>query len=638
MKNKCLAYGLSLVLLTSLFSCGNKMKGKITFELDGGTFPDSFGTTYIEGESGTPILTEIPDPVKSGYYFVGWREKTKDGAYRTINKRTDKDGKSHYFYPYVNDTFYAYFEPLSTIVFDLTLGKDVAKLVAPKVDSASFQDGKLNGYASKKLLSLDYLPTTSIENGHLTFDYWYTKYPLKAVTDENGQKHYSLDTAGEIGEYEFDRSFGTDNMCFPISETNEFVLYAKWTADPTITVHYNLDGVSDSVFQGKNNISSLLISEMLAKTGIDLNAADYTHFYTTDKNKRFTGFYLDSDLKTRFNISSTIGDDNIDLYLGWDDKITVTLDYQDGTCNGKNKEEFKDYYASDVLGKEFFDAHIPTALEKDFVGYRLDGNPFDFEKDHLPSHDVTLSAIYADYPTLSLHYDYPDGYSGTKRSDSVTKVKGGSDISALLTAFETSMNDNSLVVSRFYKMDGTDKVDLTSKQMPLINEDIYMEINYRPVVDFKVYMNTASSYELQSDITFDKMYLDNGQIVTLDSLSDKTASVEKLGSTYLFDGFYTDDTFKEKVMFPLYMISSHTERKSRMLYQKMTKAISVTFVEKTTGNAVGIAKVIPESKISDSKEAVALLGEYSKLIIMDGTEEKEVSFFPASEATIYVYR
>ena len=86
------------------------------------------------------------------------------------------------------------------------------------------------------------------------------------------------------------------------------------------------------------------------------------------------------------------------------------------------------------------------------------------------------------------------------------------------------------------------------------------------------------------------------------------------------------------------MISSHTERKSRMLYQKMTKAISVTFVEKTTGNAVGIAKVIPESKILDSKEAVALLGEYSKLTIMDGTEEKEVSFFPASEATIYVYR
>ena len=151
-------------------------------------------------------------------------------------------------------------------------------------------------------------------------------------------------------------------------------------------------------------------------------------------------------------------------------------------------------------------------------------------------------------------------------------------------------------------------------------------------------MNTASSYELQSDITFDKMYLDNGQIVTLDSLSDKTASVEKLGSTYLFDGFYTDDTFKEKVMFPLYMISSHTERKSRMLYQKMTKAISVTFVEKTTGNAVGTAKVIPESKILDSKEAVALLGEYSKLTIMDGTEEKEVGFFPASDATIYVYR
>ena len=638
MKNKCLGYGISLVLLTSLFSCGNKMSGKITFVLNGGTFPDSFGTTYIEGESGTPILTEIPDPVKSGYYFVGWREKTKDGAYRTINKRTDKDGKSYYFYPYVNDTFYAYFEPLSTIVFDLTLGKDVAKLVAPKVDSASFQDGKLNGYASKKLLSLDYLPTTSVENGHLTFDYWYTKYPLKAVTDENGQKHYSLDTEGTIGEYEFDRSFGNDNMCFPISETNEFVLYAKWTADPTITVHYNLDGVSDSVFQGKNNISSILISEMMAKTGIDLNAVDQTHFYTEDKNKRFNGFYLDSALKNRFNLSSTIGDDNIDLYLGWDDKITVILDYQDGTCNGKNKEEFKDYYSGDILGKDFYDAHIPTALERDFIGYRLDGNPFDFEKDRLPSRDVTLFANFADYPTLSLHYDYPDGYSGTRLSDSVTKVKGGSDISDLLFSFENSMNDSTLLVSRFYKMSGTDKVSLTSNRMPLVSEDIYLEINYRPAIDFKVYMNMTASYELQNDIAFGKMYLDDGQIVTLDSLSDKTASVEKNGNVYLFDGFYTDDTFKEKVMFPLYLISSHTERKSRTLYQKMIKAISVSFVEKTTGGTIGAAKVIPETKISDSKEVVSLLGEYSKLTILDGSEEKEVDFFPVSDATIYVYR
>ncbi len=639
MRNKFITCGLSLLFLSSMVSCGKKMTGRITFELDGGSFPDSFGTTYIEGESGTAILTEIPDPSKPGYYFVGWREKAKDGSYRTINKRTDKDGKSYYFYPYVNDIFYAYFEPLSTITFDLTIGADVASLIAPKVDSSSFSDGKLNGYASKKLLSLDYLPTVSVEEDeHLTFDYWYTQYPLKGVTDENGQKHYSLDTTGEIGEYEFDRSFGTDNMSFPISDDNNFVLYAKWTMDPTITVHYNLDGVEDSVFQGRNNISSILISEMYEKTGINLNAENQDCFYTSDKKKRFKGFYLDSELKSRFNLTSTIADSNVDLYLGWDDQITVTLDYQGGECNGKSTEVFStEYYSSDVLGEEFYNSHIPTAYEKDFVTYQLDGFQFDMTKEKLPDHDITLVAVYDDYPTLKLHYDYPDGYDGDKLTDLESKIKGGSDISTVLNDFKNACIEDNLIVIGFYTLDGTDKKNLNSQYMPKADTEIYLQLNYRPYLEFEVYMNVSSDYEKQDSMS-EKVYLDEEDIIDLTSLKDRSKAVIQDDETYLFDGFYSDSSFSSKVLFPLSLSSSHDKVNSRTLYQKMTKAIDVSFVEKSSGETIGTLKVLPGSKISDSSDTLALLGEYTKLTLVVDGSEKTTSYFPTSSSTIYVYR
>lgn len=639
MRDKFITCGLSLLFLSSVVSCGKKMTGRITFELNGGSFPDSFGTNYIEGESGTAILTEIPDPSKDGYYFVGWREKAKDGSYRIINKRTDKDGKSYYFYPYVNDTFYAYFEPLSTITFDLTIGEDVASLVAPKVDSSSFQDGKLNGYASKKLLSLDYLPTVSVAvGGHLTFDSWYTKYPLKGVTDENGQKHYSLDTEGELGEYEFDRSFGTDNMSFPISDDNNFVLYAKWTVDPTITVHYNLDGVEDSVFQGRNNISSVLISEMMEKTGINLDAENQDYFYTADKKKRFKGFYLDSELKSRFNLTSTIADANVDLYVGWDVQVTVTLDYNGGECNGKDSEVFADeYYFGDILGDNFFENHIPTAYEKDFVSYQLDDAEFNIAKDSLPSHDITLVAVYDEYPTLKLHYDYPDGYTGTKLSDSESKIKSGSDISSLLHDFTAACTDSELTVIDFYKLEGTTKKDLSSKYMPETDTDIYLQLNYRPYVEFEVYLNVTADYEKQEDFS-QKLYISDGDIIDMTYLEDRTEAIVKDGETYLFDGYYSDETFASEVLFPISFSSSHEKVNSRTLYQKMTKAIDVSFVEKSSGELIGTVKVLPDSKISDSKETTALLGTYSKLTLIVDGNEKMTSCFPSLSSTIYVYR
>ena len=108
-----LRYLSAFIALSFLSSCSQGLTGRIYFDLNGGVFLDnSFSTNYLSGQSGTPVKVNIPDPYKEGYYFVGWREKTKEGSYREINKRRAEDGSAYYYYPYGSDTFYAYFEPL----------------------------------------------------------------------------------------------------------------------------------------------------------------------------------------------------------------------------------------------------------------------------------------------------------------------------------------------------------------------------------------------------------------------------------------------------------------------------------------------------------------------------------------------
>jgi hypothetical protein len=59
-----------------------------------------------------------------------------------------------------------------------------------------------------------------------------------------------LDTTKTMGEYRFDKAFAaTDPMSFP---SGQVTLYAKWEADPTVTLHFNLDGIEDVTFQARN--------------------------------------------------------------------------------------------------------------------------------------------------------------------------------------------------------------------------------------------------------------------------------------------------------------------------------------------------------------------------------------------------
>lgn len=651
MTKKFMQVAIGCSMFLPLFSCGSHLYGKINFELNGGSFKDtSFSTTYLEGPSGTPVLVDIPDPVKEGYYFVGWREKAKDGSYRTINKRLGEDGKSYYYYPYVEDTFYAYFEPLVTIRFDLTKGSDKnATLVAPLLDAASFDadTGMLNGYASKQISSVDYLPTASAEGQHLTFNYWYTEYPLISQVDENMQKHYSLDTNGTKGEYRFDRSFGTDYMSFPITTGNDFTLYASWSEDPTITVHYNVPGINNSVFQAKDNISAELTELMKSTLGIDYSIVDTKKYYYKNEDGtvdlRFAGFYTDPAFKEQFSLSSPIYDLDFDVYLKWEESIDVTLDYD----NGNPSEVIKGYYENDVLGLEFLKNHTPTKANASFVSYQLDGADFNFERQPLPNHDITLKAVYDDYPFLILKYDYPSSYTDLKLEDKKIALEPTTELASKLSSFKDDViNDaktaeHHLECGSFYVLDGMIHTSMIFERMPDEDLTVYLEINYKSEINFKTYANVSSGYEVQA-VKIDPIYYGvSDPSVTLSSLPAAVFDSLTIGTDkYLLDDLYTDEALTSVAIFPLAQSPSHINPSIFTLYRKMTKSIQLRFVEAAGSTTIDYMDVIPGKSLATySSELTALLGSYTRLYIIDGGTERTLStIMPTSSMDVYVVR
>lgn len=581
----------------SLTGCQKYSKGTIYFALGKGeTFPTDFGhnTTwddsgnptysFLTGQANTPVAVDIPDPSKENYYFVGWREKKASGAYTSIKKYIDDEGKSCYYYPYGSTTFYPLFEPLFKISFDLTDAKDSnGVLVDPKLttSSNSYVDGVLNGYSTMEIPSTDYLPTAT--GDHLSFQYWYTKYPLTSTTDADGITHYGLDTTSAEGTYQFSTSFGSNSMCFPTSADSTLTLYAKWTEDPTVTIHFNLDGITDDSFLAWKDTTNAkyetlqkqiegLMKKNLGTTFFDANSGKGPYYYQVDSNsdgtfeidKRFAGYYLDSDFKKQFNLTSSIGSTSIDLYLKWDSHVTVTLDYNGGKLNDKTTENFS-YYEGDVLGTEFYNNHIPVKANASFTGWTNSGTAFNISTAVLSATDITLKANYDDYPTLNLVYSYPSSYPEASKvaNPASVQLKAGTSLTDKLATFRSGISDEQLYAGKFTDQNNT---DFTYFFMPNSDTTITLNLGYKLKLTFTYYSAASTSITGASDVI---------KYVGLDDLlndsSDSLTSLKTLTigtDTYTFAGFYSDAALTT-LAFPIQGSSSATQP-SKTIYVKMT--------------------------------------------------------------------
>lgn len=663
MKKQFLLTALAGISL-SLFSCNQSIQGTIIFELNGGSFVDpTFNTTSLTGEAGTRIEIDIPDAYKEGYFFVGWREIDSQGNYREITPQVDSEtGETYYVYPYGTDTLYAYFEPLEEITFDLTTATDRnGVLIDPVSDDGSYENGVLSGYANKSIPSSNYLPTAS--GDYLYFDYWYTEYPLVQTTDSSNQTHYVLDTSASKGQYEFVEQFD-GGMVFPLMEDGEdFVLKAAWEEYPTITVHFNLEGIEDYTFQAARNglISDELVAMMAEVLNLDITAdADYYTINNGGVVSRFDGFYLDEDLTQQFGLNSSLSTADVDLYLKWSDQINVTLDYNGGTYNSAESMTFK-AFAGDTL-ESYLDEDIePVKENADFVYFTLDGEKFDMTYGTLPSEDTTLYAEYDDYPTLTLSFAYPETYEGEKAEDVSSIFAAESDISTFISESLATMSDETMEIGTLYTIsENGDKNTFNSTVMPDEDITIYAEVLYKPLVNLVTLIGEDDSYTEVSSLT-SSVYLGTAQeegtrsnislteetLFTIEddsfALSDSYLDTE--GKNYLYDGIYADEELTTQVYLPYSLELSSEERLEVTLYRKMTKAVTLTFytrdenTQSTTPLNLSF-DILPNKYLSVYEDELReLLGDFDHLEIYDEASLSYLvikTFLPSVDSDIVV--
>ncbi len=648
MKRKASIVILSSAVSLSLFSCNNQsFSGTIVFDLNGGVFPSIFNKTSLVGRPGDKIdASIIPNPTKEGYEFVGWRTLVGDN-YQNISFQIGEDGKKYTWYPYGTATWYAYFEPQVQIHFDLADGTSLnnAKLVAPVRDAENFdaEKGVLKGYTSKSIPSTDYLPTATAD--HMTFEYWYTEYPL--VADEGdviSMTHYVLDTSAEKGEYPFEESFASPSilgsqMVFPeIQEGEEFTLYAKWDEDPSLRIHYGLEGVEDSViYVGKDQA----LSEVVMKTfeaGIKTELTEDGHRTIQDGAKRFDGFYTDPEFTTPFPIDTTtsIDDGGLDLYVKWADRLHLTFDYGEGSIGDKKSFETDDYYVGDILGDAFLSEHSPVKENSTFVGYLLGEEAFSISSTPLPqpedgSLSLTFTASYDDYPELTIVIDYPESSSLEDKTLEKLYFQEGSSLAEVIETAKKEIDPDyafaGLLSRPTADTEGT-KEEFGLLVMPSEDTTLFVLAGYPTEVTihsvFGAY-GDPSSYKEGELTGFTNFHQFSGSF-GLDDIRYEKEECTYQDVLYFFDGLYLSAEMTTPFVNASGTISTD-KAEEVSLYQKFTKAITLTLVDEEK-NTIGTVPVLPHGLVSAFQERIeealkdylADANGYSLFVTVDGKD------------------
>ena len=335
----------------------------------------------------------------------------------------------------------------------------------------------------------------------------------------------------------------------------------------------------------------------------------------------------------------------------------MTFDYNGGTLDGESQKVIS-AFAGDRLADEYQELK-PTKENADFVGFTLNGESFDIRYDNLPDEDTTLVASYDDYPELSIVYNYPSDYEGEKVDDVKIIQAPESDITASIEEAKNKNFGDSLEVGQCYYLDGDNEVNFVSSTMPHDNMTIYIDVLYKPVINVVTLYGSDSSYQDSTEVgsTYLSTHFDDGGERRSESLNyDSRFSVadgsdfilnDELtidGTTYLFDGVYSDEGLTYKVDLP-YSLEVNKEGKNEVtLYRKMTEAVTLTFYELAENDElVPLNKellILPNKYVLDYQdELTALLGEYDHLEISVGDSYQVVStFLPSVDSDIIVVR
>lgn len=638
-KQVCLAL-LSTLMVTS---CQSVQTGTIKFEFDKTkiSFVDpSYNSYELKGQSGTKIENGLPDVKQEGYYFVGWREKDSNGNYRAISQLKDEStNETYYCYPYGTDILYPYFEKEVKITFDCGVN---GKLVAPTNLSNDYTASIYSGYTNKVIYSTNFLPTASKENSR--FQYWYTtKKIVKVNNTEGGGYHYALDESSEDGIYQFDKAFGTDNMTFLDSD---FTLYAYYEDNPYVTLNFGITGINDYTFQAYDESIETKLREAIKST-LNVDYTDDALYYPANNpTKKLSGIYLDQEYTKSTSLDIKVSNSDLNLYMRWNDRTTVTLDFNGGNYNGETTKVLDNYYIDDVVSKSDLDNYVPTKENATFVGWKLEDGTTVTPDHTTVTKNMVIKAIFDDNPVLNVTYIYPVGYSKSSKTVTTEKFKAGENVKSYILSL---MDDSLLSEGEHYNglyqatnntesssLNEKNYVAVTSPYMSSTTTNYYISV----AVDEKVTLKTIKDGTVESAET--SKYFSKTDTVKLEEFG---LGLDQDDGDLIYDGLYQDQACTKKIVsnrtgstYDLTDSKNKYYKGDSTVYRKMTTGVMFTF-KNLSGEEIGSATFIPGKRVSDNDVKSRMLSKFNITytnFYEDENASKEITTIPTTSKTIYV--
>ena len=183
--------------------------------------------------------------------------------------------------------------------------------------------------------------------------------------------------------------------------TKDITLYAKWEKQHTVTYHGNGGYV---IFGpgGANDTYTEYFTE-----GTEANITQTATYY--GGTMAFSGWYYDKGCTKKADATITMTN-NIDLYAGWEEGITITYDLKGGTIPNTDQENTSTYKITLKKG-DYIPLNIyPSKSDKQFDGWYLDENYEEmlYWHSHVAEKNITVYAKWAS--TCTLFFDANGGY------------------------------------------------------------------------------------------------------------------------------------------------------------------------------------------------------------------------------------
>ncbi|MCL2827283.1 MAG: InlB B-repeat-containing protein [Oscillospiraceae bacterium] len=252
----------------------------VTFDAGSGTPTPQIVPGLVPGTSFGPVLASIATPTQPAFLFNGWHDLPQGKGGSTVSQ--------YYLIPPMDMTVYAWWTdaPTFLVTFDAAGG-------TPTGETASVTTGST--YAAA-LAAVD-APTLT----GFFFQGWFT-----------------TPSGGAGGVQILDTTI--------VTATAPQTLYARWIADPTVTITFDGNGGTP----GTQVVSGRVVGSTYAAT---LSAITTP----TLADNAFVGWFTTQDSGTQITASSIITAGNITLYAHWISipPVIITFDAQGGTPDGQ---------------------------------------------------------------------------------------------------------------------------------------------------------------------------------------------------------------------------------------------------------------------------------------------------------------